>query len=175
MGLAGQNAWHICAGEALPRGQREIAAVAAAHAKSGAGAVATGARWRGLLVLAERIGEETRLRQRGALLLFLEAAEKQVEQAFGRRRRAGSPQRSPQARRRQQAPCGAACAEKTTLYATLTPPRPENLPGRSSAPARVTLMRDGKRVVTARLGVGKEMRLLAGVPRAQSFKNSPAL
>ena len=42
--LAGQNAWHSCTGVALPRGQRKIFAVAAAHAKrrSGAGD-ATGA------------------------------------------------------------------------------------------------------------------------------------
>ena len=45
-----------------------------------------GRRRRRLLVKAERIGEEIRLRRGLALLLFLGAAEQEIEQVFGRRR-----------------------------------------------------------------------------------------
>ncbi len=89
VGLAGQNAWHSLRRRGVARGQREIAAVAATHAKGRAGAGDDRPRRRrGLLVQAERVGEETGLCRCGAKL-FLETAEKHVEQVFGGRRARG--------------------------------------------------------------------------------------
>ena len=85
VGLAGQNAWHIWTGVALPRASGKYLPSQLRTQNAGPPPEATGA-WRRRLVLAERIGEKVRLRRGLALLLFLETAEKQVEQAFGGRR-----------------------------------------------------------------------------------------
>src|SRR5437667_8299189 len=69
----------------MAAGQRKILAVAAAHAKRRPGARCHGSRRRrGLLVEAERIGKEVRL-PRALALLFLKAAEEEIENSFGGR------------------------------------------------------------------------------------------
>ena len=69
----------------IAAGERKILAVAAAYAKRRSGIRCHGARRRrGLLVEAKWIGEEVRLR-RGLALLLLEAAEEEIENAFGGR------------------------------------------------------------------------------------------
>ena len=61
--LAGQNAWHIWTGEALPRVSGKYLPSQLRTQKAGPEPDATARRRRGLLVQAERIGEEIRLRR----------------------------------------------------------------------------------------------------------------
>src|SRR5439155_20035811 len=68
----------------MTAGQRKILAVAVAHAKRRPGARCHRARRRGLLVEAERIGKEICL-PRALALLFLKAAEEEIENSFGGR------------------------------------------------------------------------------------------
>src|SRR3984957_17122227 len=63
VGLAGQKAWHVCAGEAAPR-------VSGKYLPS---------RRRWLRIIVENVGEK-----RGLVLLLLAAAEKEIDQALGR-------------------------------------------------------------------------------------------
>src|SRR6478736_7155624 len=69
---------HLHRGSVAAR-QREIAAVAAAHAKRGSRTARADRHRRGLL--RGRIGEETR-QPRGLMLLFLQATEQEIEQSF---------------------------------------------------------------------------------------------
>jgi hypothetical protein len=62
----------------------------------------------------------------------------------------------PRVQRRQQASCGAACVDKATLYATLTPPNATKPAAASRAPALLTLVRDGKRAMSKRFGSPKK-------------------
>ena len=83
------------------------------------------ATWRGgggLLVEAERIGEEIGLRRALALLLFLDAAEKEIEQALGggcARRQGDRARERGGGNKRHAAPHALI---RQTLYATHTPP-----------------------------------------------------
>ena len=86
--LAGQKAWHIWAGEELPRISGKYLPSQLRTQKAGPPPEATGrgggaGPWR-------EIGKEIRLRRR-LVLLFLDAAEKHVEQAFGGSRWGASP------------------------------------------------------------------------------------
>ena len=124
MALAGQNAWHICTGEALPRivSGKYLPSQLRTQNAGPEPATRGAARARLLLIDAERIGEETGLRGGLARLLFLGAAEEQIEQAFG----------GDAAGRQRKRPCNRSgddkhhaaphALKKPTLYATLTPP-----------------------------------------------------
>src|SRR6202035_4357384 len=141
---------HLDRRGAAAHGERKIPAVAAAHAKGRAGAACDDrARWRrGLLV--ERIGEEIGLRRGLWLLLFLEAAEKQIEQAFGRRHGWRQPERACECCGGNKHHAAPHALTRQLCTQRLLHPTQRNLLEANSASARVTIMRDGKRAMSER-------------------------
>jgi hypothetical protein len=108
-------------------------------------------------LLAEGIGEEIRLWRRLVLLLFLEAAEEEVEQAF----RGGLVWREPDGAGHQQSGGNGHPAAPHALIGQLRTqrlPHPtQKLAGAGHGPAPFTLVGDGKRAMSKGYQVEKKV------------------
>src|SRR4029077_5577583 len=113
VGLAGQKAWHNCAGEAAPRISGKYLPSQLRTQKAGPELTTTG-----------RGGGDCGL-------LLKRSPERSAAVASGRHRKRNQASLRPHSFRasaprgqqwRQQQACGAACAERTIRYATLAPP-----------------------------------------------------
>src|ERR1700688_881637 len=111
------------------------------------------------------------VRRRGRRLLLLQAAEKQIEQAFGGSRARGNRNQAREYCRGDKHHAAPHALMRKLCTQRLLHPTQRTLPKRSNASAPVTLVRDGKRAVTAR--VGRRKRNAAGAHA--NFSSWPGL